>query len=214
MGLKKFYALIDTRQLLNEELFEFSMIVMDRTGLIYNAATILLGDSNALHHANIEKNLIAQYSKLLAKEDVLSRASPGPINIWLNQIYQKYVPTLVGRDIYQQIVSCDSFGISLQMFEKIECLTVMSKALLEKSKTFQALAKNHDKFNQLIQPEDKFQHRLDFLRAFLITGLGTGYPTTGHKDNREIWSRLLSVLLDTKKPKFDEVKGLQVLKML
>jgi hypothetical protein len=190
------------------------MIVMDRTGLIYNGTTILLGDSNALQHSTIEKNLIAQYTKLLAKDEILSRISSESINTWLNQLNRKYVPTLVGCDISQQIASCDSFGISLQMFEKIECLTVMSKTLLEKSKTFQALANNHDKLNQLIQPKDKFQHRIDFLRAFLITGLGAGHPTTGHKDNREIWSRLLSVLLDTKKPKFDEAKGLQVLKML
>lgn len=214
MGLKKFYALIDTRQLVNEELIEFSMIVIDRTGLFYNAATILLGDSNAMQHSNIEKNLIAQYSKLLAKEDILSRVVPGPINIWLSQVYKKYMPTLVGRDIYQQIALCDSFGISLQTFEKIECLTVMSKELLEKSRTFQALAQKHDKFNQLIQPGNEFQHRLDFLRALLITGLGTGHPSTGHNDNREIWSRLVAVLLDTKKPKFDEANGLQVLKML
>ncbi len=214
MGLKKFYALIDTRQLVSDKLLEFSMIVIDRTGLFHNGATILLGDPNALQRSNIEKNLLAQYSELLATEEILSRTAPGPINIWLGQVCGKYVPTLVGRDISQQIALCDSFGISLQPFEKIECLTVMSKELLEKSRTFQALAKRHDKFNQLIQPENEFQHRLDFLRALFITGLGTGHPSTGHKDNREVWSRLFSALMDTKKPKIDEAKGLQVLKML
>lgn len=213
MTKKTFYAVLDSRSLVEGQLMEFSLIIMDRVGEFYNAISVFIGDVNSISYSNIEKKILNEYKKMYSREDVINIRAAS-VNRWLDQTYGKYAPILIGPRLAHQLKVCQEFGIIFSNFKKIECLSEKSQVFLEKSKTFRSLACKYEYLSNLIICDSKLTQRVDYIRAFLVTGVGNGVPATGYRDVRDLWSRLLVSIEGKIKPIIDEDRALKVAALL
>ena len=133
MARKQYFAIIGTTITKQGTVADFSIIICDRNGRIFNQCAVLVNghfdNFDMLDNDDIDDTLIRQGKRLSINEynEMLNKGrrmlvSIRAINSWIAQVYGKYTPTLIGYNLQSHLESCEKTGIDLSLLSDGFCL--------------------------------------------------------------------------------------------
>lgn len=133
MAKKQFFAILDTETTINNTVADFAIIIVDRTGKIFNQCAVMVKDHYGTFELFHDKNAndIWGYAGLERRKnnyvDMLNSgkrmlASVNAINKWIDQAIGKYDPILTAYNLAFDTDKCKNTGINLEGFTNKFCL--------------------------------------------------------------------------------------------
>lgn len=126
MGRKNFYALLGTEVTVENTVADFSMMIVDSKGIIFNSCRVLVKDhynkhelfhdaNHAAGRADVLKEQKRTYKKLLSSGGRML-VSTNAINNWIRLAYLKYTPELTAFNLQCDIEKCKNTGINFSNY--------------------------------------------------------------------------------------------------
>lgn len=154
MAAKEYVLIVDVETTVENKVFDFSAVVVDRQGNIHAQCAVILHDfigQDLFYIPNEAGHWSKQHSitKRINYDAMLSSgqrmvASVTAVNRWLEKACGKYNPTITAYNIAFDKEKCASSGIDLTMFQNSFCLWHLACTMYAKSKAYRAFVlENH-----------------------------------------------------------------------
>lgn len=178
MAAKEFWLIVDVETTVDNKVFDFAAVVVDRKGVIHAQCAVIVHEfinhqlfyipNEAGHWSkdwSIQKR--KNYDMMLADGRRMV-ASVTAINRWLEKACGKYNPTLTAYNSAFDKEKCAGSGIDLTMFKNSFCLWHLACTIYAKSKAYRAFVLENHYF-----------------------GNRTGYGNMTYKTNAEVMSHFI-----------------------
>lgn len=149
---KQYFLVVDTETTQNGKVADFSAVVCDRKGNIFNQCAIMVDgiytdaennplffDSNASPDSLWSKESADKRYTLydgMIKEGQRMIASVAGINAWLQKVNTQYKPTLTAYNLPFDLGKCVNTNINMTVFSKRFCLMAVAQNIALKDRKF------------------------------------------------------------------------------
>jgi len=206
MAKKQFFAILDTETTMQDTVADFAIIIVDRSGKIYNSCAVLVaghyGNFDLFHdkaatdiwgYSGLEKRKAA-YIKMLDSGTRMV-ASVNAINKWINQAIGKYNPVLTAYNIAFDKSKCLNTGIDLSGFNSEFCLWEAAVGNICNKKDYRNFVLENHAFNKTTaQGNMTFQTNAEIVCGF-IKGQFIKEPHTALEDARDFELPILQAII-------------------
>ncbi len=210
MGKKQYFAILDTETTMADTVADFAIVIVDRTGTIYNQCAVLVAGhygTHALFHdrnaSNIWGNagLIKRQTAYQQMLDSGSRmiASVPAINRWVNQAIGKYNPTLTAYNLAFDADKCAKTEIDITGFANRFCLWQAAVGNICNSKAYRDFVLQNHAFNKPTEFGNMTLQTNAEVVAGFINGEFKTEPHTALEDARDFELPILREILRKKK---------------
>lgn len=160
--MRKFTCIIDTETTLDDKIFDFAAVIVDRQGSIHHQMAVIIRDYID-HELFYDKNAIGLWSKKYASEKRITYnvmidkgermiASVNAVNRWLSNALGKYAGLeLTAYNLPFDADKCKKSGIDLSGFTDTFCLWQGAIGSLCKRKAYHTFALDNHCFNNVTQ---------------------------------------------------------------
>lgn len=190
---RKFYLIVDTETTAKKTVFDFSAIIVDKSGNIHSQLAVVVEE-------NISAELFSDNSTgFFGKHNLSQRkahyvnmcqsgtrviASVAHINNWLSWVNHYYNPELTAYNLAFDMGACRLSGIDLNIFSKSFCLWQAAIGNLTGRKYFNFVLDNHYFNNRTALGNLTIQTNAQVM-AHYVTGLQRTEPHTALEDARD-----------------------------
>lgn len=209
MSRRQYWAILDTETTIQDTVCDIGIIVVDRTGKIYNQMGVLVsghyGTFELFHDKNA--NDIWGYSGLnRRKENYIKMldtgtrmlASVAAINKWINLAVGKYNPTLTAYNLSFDKSKCLNTDIDLSAFSSEFCLWQASVGNICNTRNYRSFCLQNHGFNSVTQHGNMtYKTNAEMVCGF-IKGEFTVEPHTALEDARDFELPILTHILKRK----------------
>lgn len=178
MAQKEFFLIVDVETTIENKVFDFAAVVVDRKGEIHAQCAVIVHEfieQNLFYIPNEAGHWSKQYSvQKRANYDAMlvdgrrMVASVNAINKWIAKAIGKYNPTWTAYNKAFDAEKCASSGIDLTGFKNSFCLWHLSCTMYAKTKAYRAFVLENHYF-----------------------GNRTGYGNMTYKTNAEVMSHFI-----------------------
>lgn len=206
MAQKQFFAILDTETTMNNTVADFAIIIVDRTGVIYNQCAVLVKDhygafelfhdktaNDTWGYAGLEKRK-AKYVEMLNSGNRML-ASVNAINKWINQAIGKYNPELTAYNLAFDKDKCQNTGIDLSGFKSEFCLWQAAIGNICNKKNYKQFVLENHGFNNKTQFGNMTVKTNAEIVAGFISGNIIDEPHTALEDARDFEKPILCQIL-------------------
>ena len=207
MAKKQFFAILDTETTINNTVADFAIIIVDRTGKIYNQCAVLVNGHYGTFELFHDKaaNDIWGYDGLIKRQNnyikmldsgVRMLASVNAINKWINQAIGKYDPILTAYNLSFDEDKCNNTGIDLSGFTNRFCMWQAAIGNICNTKKYKQFVLENHLFNKPTQNGNMtFSTTAESVCGF-ISGEFKTEPHTALEDSRDFELPILTAIIN------------------
>ena len=154
MAAKEFWLIVDVETTIDNKVFDFGAVIVDRKGVIHAQCAVIVHEfighdlfyiPNEAGHWSKQWSITkrANYDKMLVSGSRMV-ASVAAINRWLEKACGKFNPTLTAYNSAFDKEKCAGSGIDLTIFKNTFCLWHLACTMYAKTKAYRAFVlENH-----------------------------------------------------------------------
>lgn len=157
MAKKQYFLILDTETTIEDHVYDFGAILVDRKGSIIKECSVIVrdfSDETLFYDKNAAdvwglaglKRRTENYAKMLETGSRML-ASVNAVNRWLEKINVEYVPELTAYNLAFDAAKCANSGIDINIFEKRFCLWHMACGHFANSKAYKRFIVENHLFN-------------------------------------------------------------------
>lgn len=209
MAKKQFFIIVDTETTVNDTVYDFGAIVVDREGKIFASCAVIVAESAdmELFYDPTSKNHLwskayaaekkAGYNAMLDKGSRMM-ASTNAVNIWLAKANAKYSPTLTAYNVAFDRSKCAKTGIDLSIFSQSFCLWHLACEIFAKTKDYKNFVLENHYFGNKTELGNMGYKTNAEIMAHFVTGQFSEEPHTALEDAQFYELPILQAILKKK----------------
>ena len=206
MAKKQFFLIVDTETTVNDTVYDFGAIIVDRQGKIFASCAVIVAESAdmELFYDPTSKNHLwskqyaaekkAGYSAMLSSGTRML-ASSNAVNRWLEKANAKYQPTLTAYNLAFDRSKCSRTNIDLSIFAQSFCLWHLACEVFAKSKDFKNFVLENHYFGNRTELGNMTYKTNAEVMAHHVTGVYSDEPHTALEDAQFYELPILTAIL-------------------
>lgn len=209
MAKKQFFLIVDTETTINDRVYDFGAILVDRKGEVIKECAVIVKEcahetlfydkaaANIWGMAGLERRTI-NYQKMLETGSRML-ASVGAVNRWLERVNAQYQPELTAYNLSFDLGKMANTGIDVNIFSNRFCLWHLSAGHFAHSKKFRQFVLDNHLFNP---PTEKgnmsFKTNAEVMASFLNGAMLPPEPHTALEDAKFYELPILKAIVNRK----------------